>query len=212
MGTWTEEEDIKLKDAVQTHGGKNWGAIASLVPGRDEKRCRSRWYNAFNPSIYLATGRSGEWTEDEIDKLKDAVKTHGGKNWDAIASLVPGRTGKQCSTKWYRFLDFSINLAKKRTGTWTEDEDIKLKDAVQTYAGNNWGAIAALVLGRTKSQCSNRWHHFLDPSIALATRCKDSWTSVEDTKLKDAVAVQTNGGNNWDAITALVPGRTKSQC
>jgi hypothetical protein len=37
-----------------------------------------------------------------------------------------------------------------RTGKWAEDEDIKLKDAVETHGGNNWGAIAALVPGRTK--------------------------------------------------------------
>jgi hypothetical protein len=29
-------------DAVQTHGGKNWGAIAALVPGRGESQCYSR--------------------------------------------------------------------------------------------------------------------------------------------------------------------------
>jgi hypothetical protein len=33
-GTWTKDEDIKLTDAVQTHGGKNWASIAALVPGR----------------------------------------------------------------------------------------------------------------------------------------------------------------------------------
>jgi hypothetical protein len=33
MGTWSEDKDIKLKDAVQRHGGKDWGAIAALVPG-----------------------------------------------------------------------------------------------------------------------------------------------------------------------------------
>jgi hypothetical protein len=26
-----------LKDAVQKHGGKNWGAIAALIPGRSSE-------------------------------------------------------------------------------------------------------------------------------------------------------------------------------
>jgi hypothetical protein len=43
MGKWSEEEDIKLKDAVQTHGGKDWVAIAKLVPRRTKKQCWSRW-------------------------------------------------------------------------------------------------------------------------------------------------------------------------
>jgi hypothetical protein len=34
MGEWTAVEDGKLKDAVQTHGGKNWVAISALVAGR----------------------------------------------------------------------------------------------------------------------------------------------------------------------------------
>jgi hypothetical protein len=53
-------------------------------------------------------------------------------------------------------VDASIDGTTGRTGTWTEDEDIKLKDAVQMHGGKNWIAIAALVPGRTKSQCNSR--------------------------------------------------------
>jgi hypothetical protein len=41
-GAWTEAEDIKLKDAVQTHGGKNWEKIAELVPDRMKKTVQKR--------------------------------------------------------------------------------------------------------------------------------------------------------------------------
>jgi hypothetical protein len=50
---------MKMKNAAQTHGCKNWGAIAALVPGRTKIQCRNRWYNAFNPSIDRASGRKG---------------------------------------------------------------------------------------------------------------------------------------------------------
>jgi hypothetical protein len=40
---WTEDELIKLKDAAQTHGGKNWKNIAALVPGRTDKQYSDRW-------------------------------------------------------------------------------------------------------------------------------------------------------------------------
>jgi hypothetical protein len=43
-------------------------------------------------------------------------------------------------------LDPSIVLTNGRTGKWAEDEDINLKDAVQTTDGKNWAAIAALDL------------------------------------------------------------------
>jgi hypothetical protein len=42
-GKWEEYEDKKLKDAVQTHDGKNWAALSELVPGRTKKQCRNRW-------------------------------------------------------------------------------------------------------------------------------------------------------------------------
>jgi myb proto-oncogene protein len=50
----------------------------------------------------------------------------------------------------------------------------------------------------------------LKPSIALTAGHKGKWTTVEDSKLKDAV--QTRGDKDWAAISALVPGRTKGQC
>jgi hypothetical protein len=88
--------------------------------------------------------------------LKDAVQTHGDKSWAAIAALVLGRTKQQCFERWNDALDPSIALTARRTGTWTPDEDSKLKNALQRHGGNNWGAIAALVPGRTKIHCRNR--------------------------------------------------------
>ena len=139
-------------------------------------------------------------------KLKDAVQTHGAKNWDAIAPLVPGRTKNQCTNRWHDVLDPSVDRGSGRTGKWSEDEDIKLKDAVQRHGGKDWVAI----FGRTKSQCYDRWQNVLDSSIALTAGRTGKWSAVEDSKLKDAV--QTHGCKDWDAIAALLPGRTKIQC
>ena len=156
-GKWGEDEDLELRNAVQTHGGKNWAAIAALVPGRAESQCRNRWHHVLDPSIDRANGRTGRWTKDEDIKLKDAVQTHGGKIWKKIATLVPGRTVEQCRNKWTSMLQERRLPENERTGTWTEGEDSTLKDAVQTHGGKNWGAIAALVPDRTKSQCQSRW-------------------------------------------------------
>jgi hypothetical protein len=38
-GKWAEEEEVKLKDAVQTHGDKDWVALSLLVPGRSKSQC-----------------------------------------------------------------------------------------------------------------------------------------------------------------------------
>jgi hypothetical protein len=137
---WTPAEDAELTNAVVGNTCKaklgkkyikDWAAVAALVPSRN---------------ITRAAGRVGKWTEGEDIKLKDAVRTHGGKNWGKIAALVLNRTETQCSTRF----NPSIDRANVRTGIWTEDDAIKLKDAVQMYGGKNWGAIALLVSCRTR--------------------------------------------------------------
>jgi hypothetical protein len=54
------------------------------------------------------------------------------------------------------FVCCSFTRTPGHTGVWTTEEDIKLKDAVQMHDGKNWHAIAVLVPGRTKMQCSGR--------------------------------------------------------
>jgi myb proto-oncogene protein len=145
MGKWAEDEDKQLTDAGQTHGGTNWGAISALVPGRTRSQCRDRWNDVLDPSIDRAPpGCTGKWTPDEDNKLKDAVRTHGGKDWDAISALVPDRTKSRRYDRWRNVLDPSIDRVTGRTGKWAEDEDIKLNDAVQTHGAKDWGAVASL--------------------------------------------------------------------
>jgi myb proto-oncogene protein len=124
-----------------------------------------------------ATVASRRWTPEEDTKLTSAVtnifKKKWGKeyktDWVAVAAQVPGRTEIQCNSKWYDVLDPSIDHANRLTGKWVEDEDedSKLKGAVETYwgCGKDWVAIVMLVPGRTQRQCYNRWRDTLDPSI-----------------------------------------------
>jgi hypothetical protein len=102
---------------------------------------------------------------------------------------------------------------------WTLEEDAKLTHAVANTSKRMWGKefktdwdlVAALVPGRTKSQCKSRWVGALDPIVGRASSSrKGKWTEIEDSELKDAV--QTLGDEDWDAIAVLVPGRTRKQC
>jgi hypothetical protein len=215
---WTPEEDARLNSAVtitckMKHGQKcriDWTAVAALVGGRVDRQCRSRWYNALNPNVDQAKGRTGNWTAVEDSQLRKAAQTHGGKKWGAIAALVPGRTKNQCSSRWSKFLNSNVDPSNGRKGKWDEDEDSKLKDAVQTHGGKNWAAIAALVPGRAASQCCSRWTYVLEPNIDRANGRTGKWDELEDRKL--GKAVKKHGGRNWAAIAALVPGRAEKQC
>jgi hypothetical protein len=163
-GKWTQSEFIKLKKAVQIHGGKSWGAISALVPGRTEKECWNRWSDVSDANIGRVSGRKGRWTADEDSRLKDAVREYGGKNWGRIAAMVPGRGEHQCRHRWNDFLDPTIGAESGGKGKWTEVEDSRLEDAVRAHGGKDWAAIAALVPGRTKRDCGHRWKRMKDRS------------------------------------------------
>jgi myb proto-oncogene protein len=64
-----------------------------------------------------ATALPGKWTADEDKKLKDAVPAHGEKNWEEIATLVPGRT-----SRWQNALVSNIDPTTA-LGKWIADED-----------------------------------------------------------------------------------------
>jgi hypothetical protein len=214
---WTEDEDGKLTDAVQLHGGKDdkdWGVIATLVPGRTKDQCCIRWHYYLSHSIDGVTGRTRRWTEDEYGKLKDAVQLYGSKDWGVIATLISGRTDIQCRDRWRNFLKPNIDRRTRRTGAWTEDEDGKLKAAAQLHGSEDWGVISTLIPGRTDTQCRKRWDRWLNSfnssSIDRVIGRTGAWTEDEYGKLKDAV--QLHGSKDWGVIATVVPGRTKDQC
>jgi hypothetical protein len=76
-------------------------------------------------------------------------------------------------------------------------EDTKLTSAVRgTYkkkCGKKyktaWAAVAALLPGRTKRKCSDRWRGGINPIPGRVGK----WAADEDKKLKDAVP--THGGD-----------------
>jgi hypothetical protein len=86
-------------------------------------------------------------------------------------------------------------------GRWTKDEDCKLKDAVEKHNGKNWEDISALVPGRTKKQCTRRWHNILDSKNDETAAHLVRWTKEEDNALK--VAVEKHNGEDWAAIPAF---------
>jgi hypothetical protein len=213
-GKWTKEEDSTLKDAVKKHKGEDWAAIAALVPGRTKKQCTNRWHNVLEPRKNETTTCKAKWTKEEDAKLTDAAKKHHGKNWEATAALVPGRSKHDCSRRWHDVLrDVLVSTSADGTalkGKWTKEEDAKLVDATKTHNGEDWAAISALVPGRTKQQCRHRWHDALVSTSDETTARLGKWTKEEDSTLRDAV--EKHNGKDWAAISAFVPGRTKTQC
>jgi outer membrane protein assembly factor BamE (lipoprotein component of BamABCDE complex) len=187
-------------------------AVASLGAGGTDTLAAS----PMQPNVGATWATLHRWTPEEDTKLTSAVKTTGKKkygeeyrtDWGAVAALVPGRSKQQCKDRWKKSLSCRIETIK-RTGAWTTAEDSTLKAGVEKHNGKDWAAISELVPGRTKEQCSKRWHHALHCNSDETARA-GKWTIAEDSTLKDAV--EKHNGKDWTAISELVSGRTKRQC
>jgi hypothetical protein len=129
-GKWTPEEDAQLIEAVKKHGSC-WVKVAALVPGRTDMSCRQRWVMTLNPDrasntvepvtpatpLPASYAPRRNWKGEEDAKLSKAVKNHG-KDWVAVAAMVPGKTNDQCRQRWVRNLD-----PDRASNTVEEDPD-----------------------------------------------------------------------------------------
>lgn len=95
------------------------------------------------------------FSPEEDAKLVELVSTQRFLNWQVIASLLPGRSARQCRERWSEYLDPSIKFQP-----WTNHEDTLLVQLVQIY-GNKWTFISKIFNGRTGNDVKNRWHSHL---------------------------------------------------
>jgi hypothetical protein len=63
------------------------------------------------------------------------------------------------------------NLRYASRGSWTAEEDEKLRKAVAEFGGRNWKKIAEQITDRTDVQCLHRWQKVLRPGLV-----KGPWT------------------------------------
>jgi hypothetical protein len=180
-------EDAKLMEVVRKYG-KDWVAVATLVPGRTKEQCRQRWVSTLNPS----NGNKGKWTPADDAKLMEVVNKYG-KDWVVDATLLPGRTNAQCRKRWVD----TLNIFDRKKGKWMPAEDAKLTEAMKKD-GKDWVAVAKLVPGRTHKQCRQRWVDTLNPSNGK----KGKWTPAEHVKLTEAIKKR---GKNWSQLLRWFP-------
>lgn len=105
QGTWSPEEDAKLKELVAEHG-QAWEAISQKI-GRMSSDCRDRWRNHVKDS---ETRKVGPWDieeEEELVRIVTDMTTEQGKSadsevfWSVVSERMRGtRTRQQCRIKW----------------------------------------------------------------------------------------------------------------
>ncbi|ORX62281.1 hypothetical protein DM01DRAFT_1331728 [Hesseltinella vesiculosa] len=103
-GRWTEYEDSILRYSVLEYANVTdsqgraqpipWNRIAERIPNRTGIQCQARWTEALDPYV-----RKGKWGTEEDELLRSGVDEHG-RCWIRIAESIPGRTQRQCRTRW----------------------------------------------------------------------------------------------------------------
>ena len=147
---WSQAEDDLLIQLVRDNPKVNWNEISPKFPGKTAQQISERWSKVVNPDLV-----KGSWTRQEDELIIDFVHRCGTKNWTKLASLLPGRIGKQCRERWRNHLDPSNNH-----GAWTPEEDALLIQYHNQF-GNAWVKIAALMPGRSDNSIKNRWNSTL---------------------------------------------------
>ena len=146
------------------------------------------------------------WTKLEDKILLQAVTTESGgghtnkMKWKKIATqyFMDSRTHRQCSGRWKRMVDPSVNLA-----AWTEEEDTIIIQLKKQMGIITFSYIAKkLPVGRTPEAVRARWIIELDPNIT-----KLRWTQQEKESLYTKV---TTHGTKWKWIAQQhFPGRSE---
>ena len=108
------EENTKLSESVDLHA-QNWEVIGKLFPTRTIQELQDQWAE-IQP-------KKGKWSKEEDEKLLAAYSlcsqedpadpSIGGNTasavfWYKIAGYIPGRSGRQCQTRYIETLDPAV--------------------------------------------------------------------------------------------------------
>lgn len=83
-----------------------------------------------------------------------------------MASLLAKKTAKQAKARWHEFLDPRIHASD-----WKPEEDAKLLNLARLLP-NQWRSIAS-TLGRTATQCVERYQRLLDDTAGISGEGND---------------------------------------
>ena len=141
---------------------------------------------------------SVRWTPEEDEMLRAAVALYKGKNWKKISDCFGAKkTEVQCLQHWRNVLNPCVVKGK---GSWTPEEDAKLRQLVEKYGKQKWSYIGKFLPGRIGKQCRERWHNHLNPDLT-----KKAWTKEEENVI---IEVRAKLGNRWAKIARMLPGRS----
>lgn len=95
------------------------------------------------------------FSKEEDHLLQNAVIKYNYKDWNKIASFVPGKTSKQCRDRWTNYLHPSLKFEP-----WTSEEIFNLISLVKMY-GTHWSKMKKSFPNRSSNSLKNQWHSLI---------------------------------------------------
>ncbi|OHT13496.1 Myb-like DNA-binding domain containing protein [Tritrichomonas foetus] len=94
-----------------------------------------------------------KFSEEEDFRLRNLVTCFGAKKWVRIASMMPGRTARQCRDRYSNYLAPGFIQSE-----WSIEEDDLLLNKYLEY-GSQWTRIREFFPNRTANSIKNRWNY-----------------------------------------------------
>ncbi|BGP48293.1 hypothetical protein JCM10450v2_004165 [Rhodotorula kratochvilovae] len=200
---WTQEDDVRLRGAVQAWG-ENWDVVARET-GYAAQQCLHRYLHSLFPGV-----ARGRFTPDEDAKIEAAVAAFGTRNWSAVAARVGARTEAQCRERWGKYLDPDIHV--KGSSGWTEEEDaliLRLRDDDRL----GWSEIAQRGFNKQRSanHISRRYHQLKGkPDGAAGEKGKTPAPAREKVKGRAGHKRGREEGEGEEGEEGVAPKRRKT--
>lgn len=109
--------------------------------------------------------KSRSFTAEEDSRLRSLVERHGANGWALIASMMGGRTPKECRER------FSLHLSNyDESVPWSHEEETLLISLLEQY-GKNWAKMAHTMAWRSKDEI--KAHYYYLEGTTLDSRMND---------------------------------------
>ncbi|RIB05977.1 hypothetical protein C2G38_2047166 [Gigaspora rosea] len=226
---WHSSNILQVQDFFQKYG-PDWELIAQNIsnksPGEIQQLVSENPMFFSNPGFdrhFIDTTRkttAQSWSEEDILKLKNLIEIHG-KDWNKIASQLPGKTHEDCE-EYYSFYQDSFpklnanNLAISDNDdkAWTEKEKQLLKDLLEKY-GTDYDRIARFIPGKSQesivSYITVHKQELLPKELDMYEYESNilPWTEDEENKLINLVRLYRD---EWKMISDYLPKRSPISC
>uniref|UniRef100_A0A336KTS2 CSON011328 protein n=1 Tax=Culicoides sonorensis TaxID=179676 RepID=A0A336KTS2_CULSO len=180
----------------------DWNKISfkNLDSRHTPNECMAMWNHYLKPGL-----NHGLWSEEEEEKLQDAIIRYNYQDWEAIAKCTNRRSPMQC------FVHYRISLSEsaqvKKHEKFSQFEDQQLLELVDKFSEGetiNWSKVCQQMPGRNRYQCYHRYMFTIKPGIK-----RDRFTTEEDCAI--LAYVQAHGETFGKMPPNLLPGRTPVQ-